>query len=114
MGPSASSYDGSVRLPVGVCVGSICADDPNMGGFGEAQPTTIDTTQKSLGAQIVLSANGQKLFDLGHAVETRHASRTPGALDLPQNGFDVALEQSTKEGAQGIDGEIDGGRGFPG
>ena len=27
MGPSASSYDGSEKLPVGVCSGSICADE---------------------------------------------------------------------------------------
>jgi hypothetical protein len=27
MGPSASSYDGSEKLPVGVCAGSICADE---------------------------------------------------------------------------------------
>ena len=81
-----------------------------MGGFRQTQPTTIDAAQESASAQIALGADGQKLFDLSHAVKPRHASRTAGSLDTVEQRFNVLSEELAVEGAHGIDGQVDGGR----
>jgi hypothetical protein len=86
--------------------------DLDVGGFGEAQAAAIDATQKGAGAQVALGADGQELFDFGHAVEPRGQGGAPGTLDLVQERLDLALEQAPVEGTDGVDSQIDGGSGL--
>ena len=86
--------------------------DLDVGGFGEAQAAAIDATQKGAGAQVALGADGQELFDFGHAVEPRGAGGSAGTLDLVEERLDLALEQAAVEGTDGVDGQVDGGRGL--
>ena len=85
--------------------------DANVGGLGQAQASAIDGGKKSLGAEITGGAGGQERFHLGHAVRARDAGGPFGALDLGEQGLDVAGEQSAVESAEGIDGDVDSGRG---
>src|SRR5208282_1868037 len=86
--------------------------DLDVGGFGQAQAAAIDATQKGAGAPVALGADGQELFDFGHAVEPRSAGGAAGTLDLAQERFDLALEQAPVEGTHGVDGQVDGGSGL--
>src|SRR5450759_1325201 len=86
--------------------------DLDVGGFGQAQAAAIDAAQKGAGAQVALGADGQKLFDFGHAVEPRGQGGSAGTLDLVQERLDFALEQATVERTHGVDGQVDGGSGF--
>src|ERR1035441_5656872 len=65
--------------------------DVNVGGRGEAQAAAIDATQKGPGAQVALGADGEELFDFGHAVEPWDQGGAAGTLDLVQERLDVAL-----------------------
>src|ERR1035441_3893231 len=71
--------------------------DLDMSGFGQAQAAAIDATEEGPGAQVALSADGQELFDFGHAVEPWDQGGAAGPLDLVQERFDVALEQAAVE-----------------
>lgn len=51
----------------------------------------------------------EKLFDFGHAVGPWDTRGALGTLDLGEEQMDVTLEQTAKESAQGIDGNIDSG-----
>src|SRR5881628_2044682 len=86
--------------------------DANVSGFREAQATAIDATEEGPGAQVAFGAEGEEFFDFGHAIEARSAGRTTGALDAMQEWFDILLEHLAVEGAHGIDGQVDGGRGL--
>jgi hypothetical protein len=55
---------------------------------------------------------GQEPFDFGHAVEPWGQGGTSGPLDLVQERLDLALEQAPVEGAHGVDGQVDRGRGL--
>ena len=92
--------------------GAVEVFDLNVGGFRQAQTAAVDATEESAGAQVALGAAAQKPFDFGHTVNPRHAGWASRPLDLPEDGFDVALEQSAEEVAHGIDGQIDGGSGL--
>jgi hypothetical protein len=92
--------------------GTVQVLDLDVGGFGEAQAAAIDATQKGAGAQVALGADGQELFDLGHAVELRGQGGASGTLDLVQERLDVALEQAAVERTHGVDGQVDGGSGL--
>jgi len=52
--------------------------DLNVGGFGQAQAAAIDATQEGAGAQVALGADGQELFDFGHAVRAVGPGRGGG------------------------------------
>ena len=84
----------------------------DVGGFGEAQAAAIDATQEGAGAQVALGADGQELFDFGHAVERAGPGGAAGTLDLVQERLDLALEQAAVEGTHGVDGQVDGGSGL--
>jgi hypothetical protein len=86
--------------------------DLDVGGLGEAQAATIDATEEGPGAQIALGADGQELFDFGHAVEPRSQGGAAGTLDLVQERLDLALKQSPVERTHGVDGQVDGGSGL--
>ena len=86
--------------------------DLDVGGFGQAQAAAIDATEKGAGAQVALGADGQELFDLGHAVESRGQGGPPGTFDLVQERLDLALEQAAVERPHGVDGQVDGGSGL--
>ena len=54
------------------------------------------------GALLTLGADGQELFDFGHAVEPRSAGGAAGTLDLVQERLDLALEQAPVERTHGV------------
>lgn len=74
--------------------------------FQQTQAPAINAAEESARAQVALGANGQKLFDFGHAVDPRDASRTAGPFDAMEQGLDVLLEQFAVEGAHRVDGQL--------
>ena len=66
--------------------GAVQVLDLDVGGFGEAQAAAIDATQKGAGAQVALGADGQELFDFGHAVEPRGRAGRRGRLIWCRSG----------------------------
>src|ERR1035441_10208162 len=72
--------------------------DLNVGGFGEAQAAAINATEEGPGAQVALGADGQELFDFGHAVEPRDQGGAPGTLDLVQERLDVGARRHRQGG----------------
>ena len=65
--------------------------DLDVRGLGEAQAAAIDTTQKGAGAQVALGADGQELFDFGHAVKPWDQGGSAGTLDLVQERLDPVV-----------------------
>ena len=83
-----------------------------MSGFRKAQAAAIDATEEGPGAQMAFGAEGEKLLDFGHAVNPRGPGGTSRALDAVQERLDILLEHLAVEGAHGVDGQVDGGRGL--
>src|ERR1035438_10460829 len=86
--------------------------DLDVGGLREAQAAAIDATKEGPSAQVALGADGQELFDFGHAVEPRDQGGAAGTLDLVQERLNLALEQAAVERTHGVDGQVDGGSGL--
>lgn len=66
--------------------------------------------EKDPGQRIAGGADGDQAPNLLGAQDARWLDATGRALDPAQERFDVASEQAAVEGAQGIDGEVDGAR----
>src|SRR5438046_10302592 len=90
--------------------GAVEIFDLDVRGLRQAQAATINATQECASAQVALGADGQKLFDLAHAVEARYPRRAAGTLDAMEQRFDILLEHPAVKGAYRVDGQVDGRR----
>lgn len=90
-----------------------CIDvlDLEMSSLGEAQAAAEDGHEKDAAQGITGGADGDQALDLLGAIDAGWLGFARGTFDPGQERLEVLAEQTVVEGAQGVDGDIDGGGG---
>jgi hypothetical protein len=83
--------------------------NPDMSGLGEPESASIDGHEEGPGERVAIGADGEKTLDLVGTEDPWRLGVTSGPFDAGEERLDLTAEMATVEGAERVDGEIDGG-----
>lgn len=82
-----------------------------MRGLGKSETTAKHGHEKDAREWIARGANGDESLDLTRTENPRGLNFSSGTLDAPKQGFNLTTQEPSVEGANRVDGQIDGGGG---
>ena len=80
-----------------------------MSGLGESEAAAVNGHEEGAGERVAIGADGEKSLDLVGTEDTWRLGVTSGTFDAGEERLDLTAEMATVEGAERVDGEIDGG-----
>ena len=80
-----------------------------MSGLGEPEAAPVNGHEEGPGERVAIGADGEETLDLVGAEDTGRLGVTRGTFDAGEEGLNLTAEMATVEGAERVDGKIDGG-----